>query len=324
MPVKHKRPPLSDEERAERRRADREYARGAVERLRSSQGWQQWLAARRHFHAYSLGNQLLIAMARPTATRVAGFRAWLELGYAVRKRPDEVPEGQWAIRIWAPCPPSRKQIDLWQRAGADPDERPRTYFKLVPVFAQDQVDPLPPPAEPAPLDPPIHGVQGDELAPVMASLVDLASGFGSAVRFEPIGGGAHGYYELATKRIAIDSHLPANAQVKTFCHELAHALVRHDRQAGDPELDYAGEELVAESVAFTCLGALGISSEEYSIPYLASWAENSDLEILEHIAALIDRLARRIEDAALTGWSSSLADRSAEALGERAPDRVRS
>jgi len=104
MPVKHKRPPLSDEERAERRRADREHARGAVERLRSSQGWQQWLATRRHFHAYSLGNQLLIAMARPTATRVAGFRAWLELGYAVRKRPDEVPEGQWAIRIWAPCP----------------------------------------------------------------------------------------------------------------------------------------------------------------------------------------------------------------------------
>jgi hypothetical protein len=43
---------LSDEDRAERR-ADREYARQAVERLRSSEGWRRWLATRRHFHAYS-------------------------------------------------------------------------------------------------------------------------------------------------------------------------------------------------------------------------------------------------------------------------------
>lgn len=134
MPVKHKRPPLSEEERAERRRGDREYARAAVGRLRSSEGWQQWLVSRRHFHTSSLGNQLLIAMARPTATRVAGFRAWLQLGYAVRKRPGDVLDGQWAIRIWAPCPPSRKQVERWERRGADPDERPRTYFKLVPVF----------------------------------------------------------------------------------------------------------------------------------------------------------------------------------------------
>jgi hypothetical protein len=63
---------LSDEERAERRRADRAFAAQAVERLRSSEGWQQWLAARRHFHAYSLANQLLIAMQKPEAMRVAG------------------------------------------------------------------------------------------------------------------------------------------------------------------------------------------------------------------------------------------------------------
>jgi hypothetical protein len=42
-----------------------------------------------------------------------------------------------------------------------------------------------------------------------------------------------------------------------------------------------------------------VSSEDYSIPYLASWAENSDLKVLEHTAALVDRLARRIEDVAL-------------------------
>ncbi len=282
----------SEEERAARRKADREHARQAVERLRSSEGWQRWLATRRHFHRYSLANQLLIAAARPSATRVAGFRKWLELGYAVRR-------GERAIKIWAPCPPSRKQLERWDREGRPADERPRTYFKLVAVFAQDQVAPLPPPATPAPLDPPLHDVEGDELASALPKLEGLAVEIGCRIEQEAIGGAAHGYYEIDTGRIAIDRTLSANAKVKTCCHELAHALIRRERQQGDPELDYAGEELVVESVAFTCVGALGIRSDGYSVPYLASWAERSDLSVLEQTAALIDRLASRIENAVL-------------------------
>jgi antirestriction protein ArdC len=282
----------SEDDRAARRKADREHARQAVERLRSSEGWQRWLTTRRHFHRYSLANQLLIAAARPTATRVAGFRKWLELGYAVQR-------GERAIKIWAPCPPSRKQLERWEREGRQPDERPRTYFKLVAVFAQDQVAPLPPPATPAPLDPPIHDVEGDELAAALPKLEALALEIGCRIEQEAIGGAAHGYYEIDTGRIAIDSTLSANAKVKTCCHELAHALIRRERQDGDPELDYAGEELVVESVAFTCVGALGIRSDGYSVPYLASWAERSDLSLLEQTAELIDRLASRIENAVL-------------------------
>ena len=67
-------------------------------------------------------------MARPTATRVAGFRGWLKLGYAVQR-------GERSIKVWAPCPPSRKQLERWQQDGGDADQRPRTYFRLVPVFA---------------------------------------------------------------------------------------------------------------------------------------------------------------------------------------------
>ena len=126
MTVKQRRQ-LTDEERAERRERDREYARQAVERLRSSQGWQAWLTTRGRFHSYSLGNQLLIAMQRPTATRVAGFKSWLQLGYCVSR-------GEKAIRIWAPCPPSSKQLERWQQNGADPGNRPRTFFKLAAVF----------------------------------------------------------------------------------------------------------------------------------------------------------------------------------------------
>ena len=228
---------LTDEERAERRRADGEYARQAVEQLRSSEGWQRWLATRRHFHAYSFGNQLLIAMARPTATRVAGFRAWLKLGYAVQR-------GERSIKVWAPCPPSRKQLERWRQDGGDPHQRPRTYFRLAPVFDRWRRSP---PAEAAPLEFPIHDVAGDELAPIIPKLDALAQELGSLVEEERMSDGCHGYYEVDSGRIAIDASLSANGKVKTRCHEIAHALIRRERQDGDPELDRASEELVVES-----------------------------------------------------------------------------
>ena len=236
-------------------------------------------------------------MARPTATRVAGFRAWLKLGYSVGKRPDDVPEGAWAIKIWAPCPPSRKQLERWQQNGANPDQRPRTFFRLVPVFAQDQLQPMPAPAVPVPLEPPIREIDGEDLTPILPRLIELASALEVGVRFDDLPGRVHGCYEIKTRRITIDAQLSANHKVKTFCHELAHAIVRLDRQPEDPELDYASEELVAESVAFTCVRSLGIEAEEYSIPYLTSWAQDTDLEVLEQTAGLIDRLAGRIETA---------------------------
>lgn len=118
---------LTDEQRAERRAQDRETAQQAVAELTSSAGWQRWLRVRRSFHCYSLTNQLLIAMQRPDATRVAGFRAWLRLGYSVRK-------GERAIRIWTPIPPSKEKLEAWRHAGADPAAKPRTFFRLGPVF----------------------------------------------------------------------------------------------------------------------------------------------------------------------------------------------
>jgi antirestriction protein ArdC len=196
-----------------------------------------------------------------------------------------------------PCPPSRKQLEASKAAGADPTDRPRTYYKLAPVFAQDQVAPLPPPAVPAPLEAPIHDIDGDELADRIPALVELAGQIGSGVTFEVVPCGAHGYYQPSSRRIVIERSLSGNQQVKTLAHELAHALVRADRHDDDPVLDYAAEELVAESVAYSCLRSAGVDPSGYSIPYLASWAQSSELEVLERTAGLIDRLANRIETA---------------------------
>jgi hypothetical protein len=67
--------------------------------------------------------------------------------------------------VWAPCPPSKTKPAGWRAAGAIPEDKPRTFFRLQAVFSQAQVDPLPPPAEPhPPLGPSIAEVQGDSLA----------------------------------------------------------------------------------------------------------------------------------------------------------------
>jgi len=49
MPLKA----LTDDERAQRRQADRDKAREAVEALKASDGWQRWLSSRRHFHRHN-------------------------------------------------------------------------------------------------------------------------------------------------------------------------------------------------------------------------------------------------------------------------------
>lgn len=89
---------LSDQERDERRAEDRERLKQAAEQLLTSEGWQRWVQVRaRGGLARLSSNQLLVALARPDATFVAGFRAWLRLGFAVKK-------GERGIAIIAPLP----------------------------------------------------------------------------------------------------------------------------------------------------------------------------------------------------------------------------
>jgi hypothetical protein len=280
---------LTDDERDARRAAERELTEQAVEQLRTSGGWQRWLQVRRHFHSYSLGNQLLISLQAADATHVAGFRAWLNMGYAVNR-------GEHGLRIWMPLPPSKTKIEAWRAAGGDPSERPRVLFKLGTVFDRSQVSPLPPPAVPLALDPPIARVEGDELAHLNCPLEQFATSIGYRVSIEPLRGpeGTCGHRE---RLIKVEQALAPNGQIAALMHELAHALVRVDRTDGDPKLSYAAEELVVESIAYSVAATAGIDTSANSVPYLAAWSEETPIATIHAHAALIDRLARRIEDA---------------------------
>jgi hypothetical protein len=131
----------------------------------------------------------------------------------------------------------------------------------------------------------------------------LVGGIGSAVTFEALPAELGGFYEPRTRRIVVNHCRSVNGQAATLIHELAHALVRCDRQPEDPALSYAEEELVVESVAYTVCGACGLDVAGAAVPYLASLAEQAELETIEQTAKLIDRLARRIEAPLLTAAS---------------------
>jgi antirestriction protein ArdC len=294
-----RRPPLSDAERQRRRADQRELVQASIEQLRSSDGWQAYLNARRRLHNYSPRNLLLIMLQHETADYVAGFHAWLKLGYCVRK-------GEHAIKIWAPCPPSKRQLKAWREADADPDRRPRTHWRLASVFAQDQVDPLPPPAEPAPLSPPVREITGDSHQQLIDRLIELASDVGYQIELHADTGQADGRCNPKTKQIEIAGRLAPNGKLSVLIHELAHALLA--LELGDQrsvEFDYASEELVVESIAFCCCQTVGLDTTADSIPYLASWAERAPLEVLERAAQLTGRIADQIETALLTDLEDS-------------------
>ncbi len=96
-----------------------------------------YLAAMARFHAYSFGNILAIARQRPSATRIAGFYAWKELGRFVKR-------GEKGIQILAPMVGQRRRKDNAERTSStDDNPKPQPVligFRAVYVFDVAQTE----------------------------------------------------------------------------------------------------------------------------------------------------------------------------------------
>jgi hypothetical protein len=60
---------LTEQQREQRRIAQRELVVASIQQLRSSNGWRAYLAARARFRSYSARNILMILQQHPSATR---------------------------------------------------------------------------------------------------------------------------------------------------------------------------------------------------------------------------------------------------------------
>jgi hypothetical protein len=293
--ARHRHSKPTDAERDARRNADRERLEEATRRLLSSEGWQRWVKTRRSFHFYSLNNQLLIALQRPDATHVAGFRAWLKLNRCLRK-------GERGIRIFAPMTVRAK--DAGGDVAVDPttgEPATRTLFKVASVFDVSQTDPLPD-TEPVPLEPPSQPIEGDSHSELLPRLEDLATELAFDVEFRDLAALAcEGWCDAEEKRIVVSSHLVANAQLRVLVHELAHAL-----GIGYEEFGRERAEVLVDCATFCVLQTVGLDVAGESVPYVAGWGEDGALEAVRSFAGRIDEVAKRIEDA-LAGDRSAAA-----------------
>jgi antirestriction protein ArdC len=289
---------LTEAQRAERRRADRDRLEQAARTLLSSEGWQRWVRVRstNGLARYSFHNQLLIAMQRPDATYVAGFRAFLELNRCVRK-------GEHAIRILAPMTLRDRDNDAAKGEGTHGGEQPRrTVFRAVSVFDVSQTDALPD-KEPVPLQSPAQPIEGDTHAHLLAPLEELAAQLGHTVQRLPLDGPADGWCDNPKHEIVINRQLSANAQVRVLVHEIAHAL-------GIGYSDYGRRraEVLVDTVTFIVCGAVGLDTSGSTVPYVAGWGESGELDAIRGYAETIDKIARRIEDSLRPDESRAAAD----------------
>jgi hypothetical protein len=281
---------LSEHDRAERRRQDRERLQRAAQELLSSDGWARWVHTRALFHNYSASNSALLSwqchQRGIVPTRIAGFHTWLKLGRCVRK-------GEVALRILAPV--SVKERD--RRSGEETDER-RVFFKTAFVFDVSQTE-IRDGAEPVALEAPHQPLTGDSHAHLLAPLQAFAESLGYSVSFETIEGSAAGWCDPKRKRIVIDPDVPANAQLRTLIHECAHALgIDYQRYSR------AQAEVMVDTATLIAASAVGLAVDGETIPYIAGWGEAGALEAVSKFADTIDQVARRIENVLLASASA--------------------
>lgn len=272
---------LTDHEREQRREHDRERLKQAAEQLLTSDGWQRWVRVRAQggLARLSLNNQLLVALSCPDATFVAGFKAWLALGYCVRK-------GERAIRIVAPMPIKPRDAE-----PADGEDERRVLFKGVSVFDRSQVAPIEG-VDQAALEPPCEPLTGDSHAHLLAPLRAFTESLGFSVSFESIPGATGGWCDQKARRIVVDADQPANAQLRILIHETIHGL-----GVGYAEYGRERAEVIVDTVTFIVCAGVGLDVGGESIPYVAGWGEDGALKAVTEFAGVIDTLAHKLEDA---------------------------
>jgi len=252
-----------------------------VKALRESERFQAWLDTASKFHAYSWGNQLLIAIQRPDASRVAGFQTWKDLGRHVVK-------GEKGIRILAPTR-FRKECECSDRCKC-PGQA--VGFRTVCVFDVAQTDGKPLPEI-------VSELEGDATG-LPETLEELAKAEGLTVDRNPDTGrrapaGANGFYSRDRRLIWVRPDVDEAQAAKTLAHELAHHFADH-RVNGHCREE---AEIIAESAAYIVLHHFGIDTGGYSFGYLASWSMDDPklfrqklAEIQKTAATIIDGLER--------------------------------
>ena len=264
--------------------------------LFNSDSYRNYLSTMSKFHNYSFNNTLLIAMQKPDATLVAGYKAWQ------KNFERHVNKGEKAIRILAPAPykikEERDKIDpVTQELLLDKDGNPKKEeveitipaFRAVSVFDVAQTDGKPIPELAAKeLLSDVEGYQD------MIRAVEAISSV--PIELEEIAGDSKGYYDRDSKRIAVQENMSESQTLKTMIHEVAHSKLHSKEVEQDEQMrnDRNTKEVEAESVAYTVCQHFGVDTSDYSFGYIAGWSSGRDTKELRSSMDTIRRTASEL------------------------------
>jgi hypothetical protein len=254
-----------------------------------------YLNAMSRFHNYSFGNVLEIARQMPTATRVAGFWAWKNLGRSVKA-------GQKGIRILAPIVGVRRKKD--EEAEKDitkQNERVLVGFRNAYVFDVSQTDGVDLPT--------LHEVSGDP-GENLNRLAMFVRGRGIQLVYNPNIAPALGMSYGG--RIAILPGQTKAEEFSTLIHETGHELLhKAERRTATTK---TVRETEAEAVAFVVGKAVGLVTGSASADYIQLYHGNASLlaeslEVIQQTASVIlAALEPPIEEQAAQTTTEELAE----------------
>lgn len=263
-----------------------------IQELFESGKFADYLRTMSRFSSYSFNNTVLIAMQRPDASAVAGFKAW------ERNFDRHVMKGAKGIAIIQPAPYRTKVqeaiLDTDGNAILNEDgskatrevEKVMEGYKVGYVFALEDT-------EGKPLPTIVSTLSGD--VPNYDEFIDVLKTVSPVpISYEPIHSHANGYFSLANRDIHVDSSLPELQRLKTTIHEMAHSLL-HDKVIGeDQEANRFEREVCAEAVAYTVMSYYGFDTSDYSFGYIAGWSEGKELKELQEKMSLIQKTANTL------------------------------
>lgn len=269
-----------------------------IKELFESEKYKSYLNTMSKFHQYSFNNTMLIAMQKPDATLVAGYKAWQ------KNFERHVKKGEKGIRILAPSPykikEEQEKIDpITQELMLDKNGKPVMEeveitipsFRVVPVFDVSQTEGRELP------DMEVNELSGsvEDYEIFMQALTGVSS---VPIDYEEIEGEARGYFDKAAHRIAIQEGMSESQTVKTAIHEMAHAKL-HDREQSQEigeimAKDRSTKEVEAESIAYTVCQHFGIDTSDYSFGYIAGWSSGKDIKELKSSLDTIRRAASEL------------------------------
>lgn len=280
----------TDEKRDTLTAEARERLDAAVREMATSDGFRRWLDTRAKFHRYSFNNTMLIAIQRPDATQVAGYRKWQELDRQVRK-------GEKGIRILAPVTITVDEHGdrvSYKTPGA---RRIVVGFKVVSVFDVAQTD-----GEPLGDPPTMEPLEGDAPEGTLDMLGAVLDAEGLTFDVKPLPGKLAGFLVEERKTLTIKEGQSGAEQAATIAHELAHHFDPLLHNAGGATEDEARRaylhergdcEAVAEAAAYVVCAAFGIDAGPSAVGYVTSYAKG-DPEVVHRLAERIDATVARM------------------------------